>query len=653
MAPATRYAILVGVNCYPEQPLKGCVRDVQEMAIYLAKWPVTTHIQCFTATQADNPQSLGPAEDSKSWPTYNNVKSSMKRVTSLAKPGDFVYIHYSGHGTIIKPSAANKHFGDVAWNLLAGKNGDRIRYFRGVALVSLVNDMVKKGLTVTVVMDCCFSGGVSRDEGPDNVRSLDYDAQVDMDYPPDPPMESLDLQMVGDASRDGSMLPNWFLNPDNYAILAACGQHEVAKEIEFPDGRVYGALSYLLLYTLSNIDIATQSQLGIYNNLQTIFRQKYTRQNPVLYGNMNLRFFDSILPSQRNFPIPIGLEKDSSLLLQGGQAHGVCTGDLFAISRFYSTGSKPGGSEKPVTARVTKVRGLTSDLELVDQNQGQNVVQRGWVAKALTRTALRQYPIALAANVPDTDKWLDAAKERESLALSRLDSLDCPFTFQVVLNADENVYEIRDGSDQKLANLPVVSRDHEDAIADILGILEHLAWFKHVRAITNPGPTDDFLRSFDISILNRSGKAFDKDRVIELKHKDIVMLEIQNKGQLPLYVHVYDLENSWEVENLCRASYETVPARNPDLNSSGRSKKRVKMTVPTDMQARGYKECDDVIKVFVTMQPTTFACLELPNINKLARMDANAATIPSADPGEIGIAPDDWIALNFHFHTTA
>ncbi|OQV00560.1 Caspase domain-containing protein [Cladophialophora immunda] len=638
VASTTRYAILVGVDCYPEQPLKGCVCDVQEMATYLAKWPVTIHIQRFTASQAENPQSPGPAEDSKSWPTYDNVKSSMKRVTSLAKPGDFVYIHYSGHGTRIKPSAANKYFGDVAWNLLAGKKGDRIRYFRGVELVPLVNDMVKKGLTVTVVMDCCFSGGVSRDEGPDDVRALDYDAQVDMDYPPDPPPESLDLETAGDASRDGSMLPNWFLNPNHYTILAACGPHEVAKEIKFPDGRIHGALSYLLLHTLSNIDTAVQSQLGIYSNLQIIFRKMHPQQNPVLYGNMNLRFFDSILPLQRNIPIPIVLEKASGLLrLQGGQAHGVCIGDLFAISRFYSTGSD----------------GLTADLELVDQNQGQNVVQTGWVAKALTRTALRQYPIALAANIPDTDKWLDAAKERESLAISRLDSLDCPFSFQVVLNAENNVYGIRDGSDQKLANLPVVSRDHEDAIPDILDVLEHLAWFKHVKAIANPGPTDDFLRSFDISILNRSGKAFDKERVIELKHRDVIVLEIQNKGQRPLYVHVYDLESSWEVENLCRGSYETVPARNPALNLSGRSKKRVKMTVPADMQAKGHMECDDVIKVFVTMQPTTFANLELPNINKLAKMDANAATIPSAGPGEIGIAPDDWIALNFHFHTTA
>jgi len=652
LAPTTRYAILVGVNCYLKQPLKGCVRDVREIATYLAKGPDTIHVQLFTASQAADPQSLGPVEDPKSWPTYDNVKSSIMMVSSLAKPGDFIYIHYSGHGTRMEPSAANNHFGDVAWNLLEGENGDGIRYFRGVELASLVNDMVRKGIKATVVLDCCFSGGVSRDSGPGNIRSLDYDADVDMAYPPDPTTESLDLETVGGASRGGSMLPNWLLSPDNYTILAACGPHEVAKEIEFPDGRIHGALSYLLLYTLSNIDISVQTQLDIYNNLHIIFRQRYPQQNPMLYGNKNLRFFDSLLPLPRNFPIPVVLEKASRLCLQGGQAHGVCNGDLFAIHPFYSTGSKAGGKEKPVAARVTNVRGLTSDLELVDQNQGPNVVRTGWVARALNRAALRQYLVELPTTIPDAEKWLGAAKERKSLGIHLLDSPDRPFSFKVILNVDDDVYEIRDGSNQNFANLPVVPRAQEQAIGGTFDILEHLAWFEHVKAICNSHPNGDFLRSFDISISSRSGKAFDKDQVIEVKHKEIIVLEIQNKGQGALYVHVYDLGSGWEVENICGGSFETIPARDPALNLPGLYRKLVRLTVPSDMLEKGYKECEDVIKVFITKQPTTFVNLEMPNINTFTKMDANAAMIPSADPGKIGVTPDDWIGLSFHIHTT-
>lgn len=169
---ASHYAILIGINVYAERPLKGCVRDVQEIKKYLEEMPSPVHIEMFTATDSADPNSRGPAEDPMLWPTYENVTSSLEKTTSLAKHGDFVNVHYSGHGTRMEASSefSNRSTGDLALNLLEEGEGNNIRYLRGLELAFFLKAMVDKGLIVTLVLDCCFSGSVLRlDAG---VRSL-------------------------------------------------------------------------------------------------------------------------------------------------------------------------------------------------------------------------------------------------------------------------------------------------------------------------------------------------------------------------------------------------------------------------------------------------------------------------------------------------
>ncbi|KAF5126237.1 hypothetical protein E5D57_010933 [Metarhizium anisopliae] len=55
----------------------------------------------------------------------------------------------------------------------------------GQLLANCLGRMVEKGLLVTVVLDCCFSGSVLRDgniRGTD-VRAVDYNSDVDAGIP--------------------------------------------------------------------------------------------------------------------------------------------------------------------------------------------------------------------------------------------------------------------------------------------------------------------------------------------------------------------------------------------------------------------------------------------------------------------------------------
>ncbi|KAJ6357405.1 hypothetical protein OIU78_005291, partial [Salix suchowensis] len=87
----TKKAVLIGCN-YPatKAELKGCINDVKRM------------YRCLVdryGFSEDNITILIDTDDSYTQPTGKNVRQAMKDLVRSAEPGDFLFVHYSGHGT--------------------------------------------------------------------------------------------------------------------------------------------------------------------------------------------------------------------------------------------------------------------------------------------------------------------------------------------------------------------------------------------------------------------------------------------------------------------------------------------------------------------------------------------------------------------------
>ncbi|KAB8268076.1 caspase domain-containing protein [Aspergillus minisclerotigenes] len=358
------YAILIGINAYQEKPLQGSVRDVQRIQKHLEKISTSIEIQMLTATRSQDPEARTPIEPQHLWPTHQNVLSALTGVASSAKPGDIVYIHYSGHGTRMGAyhSYSNWSTGDLALVLLDERNKGREKYLHGAVLAYHLKQMVDKGLAVTLVLDCCFSATVYR---RDDSRTR-Y-----LPYKPDPLSATTTLtetlpekKTVSSEYRDACMLPNWLIDPDGYAILAARGPHEMAKEIDPGTGRMQGALSYFLLSFLEISGLGACHDV-IHKYLGSKFREiRVHEQSPVLYGNRNQAFFHQSKFEDFGPIIPIIMSRDVSLLLSAGDAHGVRMGDCFGLRRIGTAENNPKGQS--VSVRVVEVGGLTSRVELLE-----------------------------------------------------------------------------------------------------------------------------------------------------------------------------------------------------------------------------------------------------------------------------------------------
>jgi hypothetical protein len=266
----THYAILIGINNYAEYPLRGCWTDVESIQSHLQATlgnALRTHL---LGSQDENDQPGLPSCDGlATWPSIDNLESAFKEVANQAKPGSFVYIHYSGHGTRRKGSGshADTEAGNLALVLLA-KGSNEPRYLPGSRLAVLLNEMVEKNLVITLALDCCFSGSVYRegdDEPNEGRRFLPYDSAIaeksfveyfrGVDLPPS-------KQPV---FRDASCDDNWLIKPDRYAIFTACGPNETTREVRV-DGHPHGFLSYFLLDALKRLGCSA-SQREVYDDI--------------------------------------------------------------------------------------------------------------------------------------------------------------------------------------------------------------------------------------------------------------------------------------------------------------------------------------------------------------------------------------------------
>ncbi|MDM8539822.1 caspase family protein [Desulfococcaceae bacterium HSG9] len=87
-ATGTKYALLIGIQDYRGEkfkPLQGTLNDIELMRAIL------------TDRFEFKPENIIILTDSKA--THTAIKIQFEKLQARLKPGDMVYIHYSGHGS--------------------------------------------------------------------------------------------------------------------------------------------------------------------------------------------------------------------------------------------------------------------------------------------------------------------------------------------------------------------------------------------------------------------------------------------------------------------------------------------------------------------------------------------------------------------------
>ncbi|KAL8720900.1 MAG: hypothetical protein Q9225_002318 [Loekoesia sp. 1 TL-2023] len=520
--------------------------------------------------------------------------------------------------------------------------------------------MEEKGLHVTFVLNCCFSGNVTRNGGGDNtVRTTPCHHDTDGSYS----LNTFDDAAAGQILRDVWVKTNWMLNPDGYAILAAAGPDEYAGEYEERDapGVKYGGLTFML-------DIALR-QCGVRAKFDTLYRQlfleNFPKQNPVSFGNQFLSFFEKLTPLPDTSSI-CTFTRDDCIYLDAGYAHGMHIGDEYELR-------PPDLSEcdewKVRQAKVVAVDVLSSKLEEIGDTSSGVSVTTGWWAKPLILDSHYKIPVGLI--VADEEQMIWSAISTKQLlfkfANGNQHGKSCPFYVRSNENAE---YELLDIYKQHIELLAPVPRTAENARNLVVTMLVHLMAFKYFEGIENRNLNGRLPSLVNIKLVSKSGEPFNARTFKNTPEDDILTLHIGNLGEEDIYVSLFELSSSYEVKDLLQGDkFQTVAGKWTQQIAKIRNMKEplskitseIRSSVPIEFKERGLFHCDDIIKVFITSRPSLFAQFQLPRItdpdwrhkfgdilDKSRKKRRDLVDAQTYNPLE-----GDWWTQNFCIHTVS
>ena len=144
-------AVLIGINKYqvPGADLQGCVNDVKNL-----KGALTTYYGF-----AD--KDIATLTDAQA--TKKGMERAIKKLITKAKKGDVLLLHYSGHGSNVPDDNGDE--ADHRDEILCPTDLDWKDPFRDDWLRKTLGKL-RSGVNLTVIMDCCHSGTITRVMNP-------------------------------------------------------------------------------------------------------------------------------------------------------------------------------------------------------------------------------------------------------------------------------------------------------------------------------------------------------------------------------------------------------------------------------------------------------------------------------------------------------
>ncbi|CAI9099370.1 OLC1v1036177C1 [Oldenlandia corymbosa var. corymbosa] len=235
-------------------------------------------------------------------PTGANIIKSLNRMVDQAQPGDVLFFHYSGHGTLVDksflPFSKEEAIVPTDFNLITNVD------FR-----HLVN-MVPKGATFTILSDSCHSGGLIDKEKQQLVESsinhgAEHSSSITSSKNKGITLESV-LQHLSSLTNINSTdvgthlleifgaeaslryrLPQIELdmfkpNQDEGILLSGCQTDETSADVVLQNGKAYGAFSNAVQQVLKeNYEPLTNRELV--SMARKVLMMHQFKQHPCLY----------------------------------------------------------------------------------------------------------------------------------------------------------------------------------------------------------------------------------------------------------------------------------------------------------------------------------------------------------------------------------
>jgi len=442
--PAKR-ALLIGVHDYSGTGGKwDNLMSKQDVAM------VRASLKSYFSFKDDEITTLTDAKDT----TRSAILAAIDKLIADAKPGDVVYLHYSGHGYQTEDESGDET--DFLDEVLVPSDGTSSKsYILDDEISERLDRLRVKGVVnVTLTFDCCNSGSNTR--GIEKVRGRSFPA---FGEPAAPASRGKSGDATLLAGKDGT----------GYVVVQATAPNEEAKETE-NGGRLTVAMVEAWRKAAESGSRLTYREM--YERVSESIARMYkvTPQRPQIEGDVDRYLFD--LEMARPAPYFTVRVDDDEVRVQAGEVHGLTVGSIVAV---YPAGTTQFETATPlVRATVARVEIDSARLTLPDGFDQESLTS----GRAMV-TEYGQNGGALRLYVDSPAQGMKAALEG-LLALDLDSATETSYDLRLTRRGQGFVIEQADGA--AIASIPADGREN----AQIRMTLRNLARWSLVRRLENP-----------------------------------------------------------------------------------------------------------------------------------------------------------------------
>ena len=222
--------------------------------------------------------------------TRDNILNAIQRLLANSGANDVAFIYYAGHGSQVRNSSS-KETDKKDETIVPGDTWkEGISDIRDKQLAALFNSFIDKGIKLTVIMDCCHSGSISRGNTGINPPRIRYMPEA-TNY---------------DAKDSSSPVPPETRNNGNFLIMTAAQDVELASEQVDENNVPHGAFTLALIEAINQQSVDA-SAMNLFSAARAILKSNGKKQEPVLGGGTDRQ-------NETLFGIQRGLLQDKVLI---------------------------------------------------------------------------------------------------------------------------------------------------------------------------------------------------------------------------------------------------------------------------------------------------------------------------------------------------
>lgn len=623
------HALLIGVDFYEPSvradgahypSLSGCVPDVSLVRDFLRSRLAVPESNVIFLT-ATNREPHPPPEPPESRPTYENILGAFARLADRARSGDQVYIHFSGHGGRVRTMFPDlKGINTTDETLVPTDIGDEsARHLRDVELAHLLDGLADRGLHVTLVLDCCHSGGATRSETTAVIRGIDAidDTPRSEESLAGTPADLKRTLAARLARRTRSLDQGggWLWDRSRTITLTGCRASEFSHEDTFGDRR-HGALTYWWVEGLNRLT-PEQTYESLYRRIQGKVHLAFPQQTPQLYGDASRIVFG--LERRLADPgITVAGVTDDLVRLDTGVAQGVHAGARLTVR----VDGAPAAVVEVVTAGA-----LRSDARIVERLSATPIDSgaQAIVTEAGERRRVVVEDPALLAALERT--WRSEGVVRAAFAP------DGPAEVRVA-RLDDGHVAIQDAAGRPLPGVAPMPA------AALPGRLRHVLEVLHVRSLANDDANTTLANALQVSLLGVQSR-YEPGGPIDptpfpgaeyvMRDGEWTFLSIRNGSRWPLNVTVFNITPAWEI---AQRLPDPAEARTIHVDTG-------EALPPIPYRAvlpPGRSEAIEGVKVFASVADTDWRWLQRPEIGGAAAEPVALRSAPAEHWGAVDIA---------------